>query len=87
MAVKREKIKFESVEELLGAPVTGETTVEIEIDHITPFKSHPFKVIDDSKMEELVKSIFGKLLVVFKRRIIKLIILFNNLLPNRFRDF
>jgi ParB family chromosome partitioning protein len=57
MAVKREKIKFESVEELLGAPVTGETTVEIEIDHITPFKSHPFKVIDDNKMEELVKSI------------------------------
>ncbi len=57
MAVKREQIKFESVEQLLGAPITGETTIEIEINHITPFKGHPFKVIDDSRMEELVKSI------------------------------
>ncbi|WP_034444595.1 ParB/RepB/Spo0J family partition protein [Butyrivibrio sp. AE2032] len=57
MAVKREKIKFESVEQLLGAPITSETTVELEINHIRPFKSHPFKVIDDSRMEDLVKSI------------------------------
>ncbi len=57
MAVKREKIKFESVEQLLGAPITGEATVEIEINHIHPFEGHPFKVIDDSKMEDLVKSI------------------------------
>jgi len=57
MAVKREKIHFESVEELLGAPVTREATQEIEIDHIKPFKDHPFKVIDDKRMEDLVKSI------------------------------
>ena len=57
MAVKREKIKFESVEQLLGAPITSETTVELEINHIRPFKSHPFKVVDDSRMEDLVKSI------------------------------
>ncbi len=57
MAMKREKIHFESVEELLGAPVTREATQEIEIDHITPFKDHPFKVIDDKRMEDLVKSI------------------------------
>jgi ParB family chromosome partitioning protein len=57
MALKREKIKFESVEQLLGAPITGEVTVEIEINHIHPFEGHPFKVIDDSKMEDLVKSI------------------------------
>ena len=35
MAVKREKIKFESVEQLLGAPITSETTVELEINHIS----------------------------------------------------
>ena len=55
--MKREKIKFESVEHLLGAPVTSETTVEIELNHITPFANHPFKVIDDGKMEELINSI------------------------------
>ena len=57
MAVKREKVHFESVEELLGAPITKEVTEEIEIDHIHPFKNHPFKVVDDERMEELVKSI------------------------------
>lgn len=58
MAVKREKIKFASVEELLGAPqVTNDHTTEIRIDDIKPFKNHPFKVRDDQKMDELVESI------------------------------
>ena len=57
MAVKREKVRFESVEELLGAPIAADVTEEIEINHIHPFKNHPFKVVDDEKMEELVKSI------------------------------
>lgn len=57
MAVKREKIHFASVEELLGAPVDKEGTVEIRIDQIFPFENHPFKVIDDEKMDELVESI------------------------------
>lgn len=58
MAAKREKIHFASVEELLGAPTTtDEGTVEIKIDAIYPFENHPFKVIDDEKMEELVQSI------------------------------
>ncbi len=46
MAVKREKVRFESVEELLGAPIAADVTEEIEINHIHPFKNHPFKVAD-----------------------------------------
>lgn len=57
MGVKREKIHFESVEELLGAPVTKDGTEEIRIDQIFPFENHPFKVLDDDKMKELVESI------------------------------
>ncbi|MBP3324851.1 MAG: ParB/RepB/Spo0J family partition protein [Coprococcus sp.] len=55
--MKREKVHFESVEELLGAPVTKDGTEEIRIDQIFPFENHPFKVIDDEKMQELVESI------------------------------
>lgn len=57
MAVKREKIHFESVEELLGASVTKDGTEEIRIDQIFPFENHPFKVLDDDRMQELVESI------------------------------
>ncbi|SKC04253.1 chromosome partitioning protein, ParB family [Lachnospiraceae bacterium] len=57
MAVKREKIHFETVEELLGAPVEKDMTTEIKIDQIFPFENHPFKVIDDDKMQDLIQSI------------------------------
>lgn len=54
---KREKIHFESVDQLLGAPTIKDGTEEIRMDKIHAFKDHPFKVIDDEKMEELVESI------------------------------
>ena len=57
MAAKREKIHFESVDELLGAPSIKDGTEEIRIEKIHPFKDHPFKVVDDDKMAELVESI------------------------------
>jgi ParB family chromosome partitioning protein len=57
MAVKRKKIHLESVEELLGAPVAKEGAIEIKIDQIYPFENHPFKVLDDDRMTELVQSI------------------------------
>ena len=58
MAVKREKIHFASVDELLGAPsMTGEGTEEIKLEDIHSFKNHPFKVVDDERMVDLVKSI------------------------------
>ena len=51
-----QSIKMTSVDELLGAPsVSG--CDEIEVSRIKPFKNHPFKVIDDAKMHELVESI------------------------------
>lgn len=51
-----EKFKLESVEELLGIQ-NEESAMDIEIDKICPFRKHPFKVIDDEKMQELVESI------------------------------
>ena len=58
MAVKkREKPHFESLNELLGAPDVVDGQTEIRIDMIDPFKNHPFKVLDNDDMEELVESI------------------------------
>lgn len=57
MAANRPKIHFESVEELLGAPVMKDGTEVVKIKDIHPFKDHPFKVLDDDKMDELVESI------------------------------
>ena len=57
---KREKIHFESVDQLLGAPTIKDGTEEIRIDKIHSFKDHPFKVIDDERMEDLVESIRNK---------------------------
>ena len=53
-----EKIKLLSVDDLLGVPV-GDPITEIEVDKISSFEGHPFKVIDDEKMKELVESILG----------------------------
>ena len=51
-----EKIKLLSVDELLGVPeIAG--TQEIEIGRIHAFSNHPFKVLDDEKMDTLVDSI------------------------------
>ena len=51
-----EKIKLTSIDELLGV-VNEESAMEIEIDKIKPFSGHPFKVIDDEKMQNLIESI------------------------------
>lgn len=55
-----QKIKMTSYDELCGgsdnaAISTGE--IFIDIDKIDDFKNHPFKVLDDNKMDELVESI------------------------------
>lgn len=50
------KIKLQSVDELLGVPeIAG--TQEIEISRIHTFPNHPFKVLDNEKMDTLVDSI------------------------------
>jgi len=58
MATKRpgQKISMLSVDELLGVPAS-EGSTEIEVSKIHAFKNHPFKVIDDDKMHDLVESI------------------------------
>ena len=50
------KIKLTSIDELLGV-VNEESAMEIEIRKIHSFADHPFKVMDDEKMDELVASI------------------------------
>ena len=63
-----EKIKLTSIDELLGV-VNEESAMEIEINRIHAFKDHPFKVLDDEKMEDLVESvkIYGVLTPVLLR--------------------
>ena len=51
-----EKIKLASIDELLGV-VNEESAMEIEMSKIHPFKNHPFKVLDDEKMQDLVESV------------------------------
>lgn len=51
-----EKIKLPSIDELLGV-VNEEAAMDIEIRSIHGFENHPFKVVDDEKMQELVESV------------------------------
>lgn len=51
-----QKIKMVSVDELLGC-AGEESSLEIDINQIQPFQNHPFKVVDDAKMDDLVNSI------------------------------
>lgn len=52
-----QKIKLTSVEELLGVPSDKEAPVDVELAKIRSFRNHPFKVVDDDKMLELIGSI------------------------------
>ena len=63
-----EKIKLASIDELLGV-VNEESAMEIEISRIHAFKDHPFKVLDDEKMADLVESVktYGVLTPVLLR--------------------
>ena len=49
-------VQIKTVEELLGV-VNEESAMDIEIYKIRSFQGHPFKVVDDDKMLELVESI------------------------------
>ena len=50
-------IKMATVDDRLVVPAEYAEAVLIEVDRIQQFKDHPFKVLDDSKMEDLVESI------------------------------
>lgn len=51
----REKIKLTSYDELLGVQKDG--TIDVNLTELHEFKNHPFRVIDDEKMQELAESI------------------------------
>lgn len=51
-----QKIKLTNYEALLGVS-NEESAVDVSIRDIHSFENHPFKVIDDNKMAELVESI------------------------------
>ena len=52
----KNKIKISSYNDLFGLG-NSENSMEIDIRQIRSFKDHPFKVIEDEKMAELVQSI------------------------------
>lgn len=57
-----EKIKLSSFDDLFGSPSNPqdsgvEQVAEIPLADLHPFKNHPFRVLDDEKMEETVESI------------------------------
>ena len=56
MVKKRLNRKLTSIDELLGV-VNEESAMEIEINRIHAFKNHPFKVLDDEKMADLIESV------------------------------
>lgn len=49
-------IKLTSYDELLGIR-NEESSIDIPLEKIMPFRNHPFKVLDDEKMADLVESI------------------------------
>ena len=51
-----QKIKLKTIDEMLGV-VCEESAMEIEIEKIHPFRNHPFHVVDDAKMQDLIDSI------------------------------
>ena len=56
------KIKIDSFDDLFGTPEVensnqAERVVEVSLDELHTFKNHPFRVLDDAKMEETVESI------------------------------
>lgn len=53
---KQPKMELSKIDELLGV-VNEESAIEIPIEQIHSFIDHPFKVVDDEKMQELVESI------------------------------
>lgn len=54
-----EKVKLKSFDELFGTGEVagGETVTSIPLSQLHTFKDHPFRVLDDEKMQETVDSV------------------------------
>ena len=74
MRKKNNEIQLTSYEELLGLDTTGDNDSEkiliIPLEELHTFKDHPFRVVDDEKMQETVESIekFGVLVPAIARK-------------------
>lgn len=53
------EIKFESFDSLFGIPKESEQHIitMVPLEELFPYAQHPFRVLDDAKMDELVESI------------------------------
>ncbi|NBH35722.1 ParB/RepB/Spo0J family partition protein [Clostridiaceae bacterium] len=54
-----EKVRLKSFDDLFGSgeTVTGETVTSVPLSELHTFKDHPFRVLDDEKMQETVESV------------------------------
>lgn len=59
MSKKRasDNISFVAFDDLFGTPSEGEQIVEVSLKELHEFHNHPFRVMDDEKMEETVASV------------------------------
>ena len=54
------EINFTPIGDLFGTGEQSEkenSIIEVKLDLLKPFKNHPYKVIEDESMQELVESI------------------------------
>lgn len=54
-----QKVKLTSYDELFGTsePASGEVVTTVPLQQLHTFKDHPFRVVDDIKMQETVESV------------------------------
>lgn len=54
-----QKIRLTSYDDLFGGDgqASGEAITSVPISQLHPYKSHPFRVLDDEKMQETVESV------------------------------
>ncbi|MEY8332866.1 ParB/RepB/Spo0J family partition protein [Lachnospiraceae bacterium 47-T17] len=52
-----EKVKLNSFDDLFGIDEAGETVISVPLSELHTFKGHPFRVLDDEKMQETVESV------------------------------
>ena len=52
-----EKVKLNSFDDFFGIDETGETVTSVPLSELHTFKGHPFRVLDDEKMQETVESV------------------------------
>lgn len=59
MSKKRasDNINLTAFDDLFGAPMEGEEIVEVPLKELFEFCGHPFRILDDEKMEETVASV------------------------------